>query len=387
MKHDFDSISEREGTCCEKYDLRKQIFSREDIIPMWVADMDFHTAPFITEALVKRATLGEFGYGFRSEDFFTSVSRWVARRNNWHIKNSSIGFSPGVVCGIAIALRAFTKEGDKVVIQPPVYPPFARTIIANGRIVSENTLVKTQNGFEIDFSDLDAKLTDAKALILCNPHNPTGRVFTTDELKRIEALALKHNVMIISDEIHSDLIQKPCRHTHIASLGQEISKKCITFISASKTFNLAGLSTSAVIIEDEQIRERYNAEFNKLHADQGNVFGTIAMQTAYDLGDEWLDELNEYLGKNLDYAVEFINTHMPELEVFKSEGTYLLWVNFKAWNLTHSELYEHIIHKAKLGLDSGLRFGAAGENYMRINLGTSLEVIKKALNQLLESRP
>lgn len=387
MTYDFNIIASREGSFCEKYDRREEIFGTQDVIPMWVADMDFLVAPFIKEAMVERAMLGEFGYGFRGEAYFDAIRQWVERRNGWNIKNKWIGFSPGVVCGIAIALRAFTNPGDKVIIQTPIYPPFARTILANDRQVVTNPLTRGVSKFEIDFQDLESKMKDAKALVLCNPHNPTGRVLTREELDKIGRLCVEHNVMIFSDEIHSDLIQKPCRHTHIASLGSEISKLCITFISASKTFNLAGLSTSAVIIEDKTVREQFNIEFNKLHADQGNVFGTIAMQTAYTQGDEWIDQLNVYLGANMDYVTDFITQNLPELKVFKSEGTYLLWVDFSAWGMSYNELYQHIITKARLGFDNGHRFGQEGDGYMRINIATSLAVIKEAMQRLLENRP
>lgn len=384
--YNFDKIASRQGTCCEKYDHRELIFGREDIIPMWIADMDFEVAPFISDAIRRRAEHAVYGYGYRSDDYHRSIIDWVERRNGWKIERDWIDFTPGVVAGFVFAIRALTCEGDAIVIQPPVYPPFARMIDFNGRKIVNNPMRMVDDRFEIDFDDLDIKLCGAKALLFCNPHNPTGRVFSREELIRVGELCVKHNVLIISDEIHSDLIQKPCRHTHIASICDEFAERTVTFIAPSKTFNLAGLSTSVVITASDTLRRKMRAEFDKMHADQGNVFGTVALESAYTHGDRWLDELNEYVGGNMDFVIEFLAANMPEVHAFRSEGTYMMWLDFGAWNMDHDSLCQHLVEKAGLGLNSGRLFGVEGDGFMRINLATSREVVAQAMNQLLESR-
>lgn len=386
MKYNFDKIPDRVGTDCEKYDHREPLFGRADVIPMWIADMDFDVAPFISEAIKRRAEHSVYGYGFRSDSYHRSIIDWVGRRNGWTIERQWLDFTPGVVSGFVFAIRALTNEGDSVVIQPPVYPPFARMINANGRRVVNNPLILGEGRFEIDFEDLDRKLAGARALLFCNPHNPTGRVFTPEELRRVGELCVKHNVVIISDEIHSDLIQKPHRHIHIASLSDEIASRTVTFIAPSKTFNLAGLSTSVSIVSDPELRRKLRTEYGKLHADQGNVFGTVALEAAYTNGDQWVDELNEYVGRNMDFVVSFIAENMPEVKTIRSEGTYMMWLDFSAWGMDQQTLYRHMIDRAALGLNNGILFGIEGEGFMRINLATSLEVVERAMNQLLDSR-
>lgn len=385
--YNFDEIASREGTCCEKYDHRQMLFGRDDVIPMWIADMDFEVAPFISDAIRRRAEHPVYGYGFRSESYHRSIVNWVARRNGWTIESDWIDFTPGVVSGFVFAIRALTDPGDSIVIQPPVYPPFARMIDSNGRKVENNPMVWNGSRYEFDFEDLDRKLQGAKALLFCNPHNPTGRVFSCEELTKVGELCVKHNVLIISDEIHSDLIQKPCRHIHIASICEEFAQRTVTFIAPSKTFNLAGLSTSLSVVSDASLRQRMRAEYDRMHADQGNVFGTVALEAAYTHGDQWLDELIEYVGGNMDFVIKFIEENMPELHAFRSEGTYMMWIDFRAWGMTHEQLCDHLVAKAALGLNSGKLFGAEGEGFMRINLATSREVVAKAMNQLLNSRP
>lgn len=382
MEYDFDRVVVREGTRCEKYDSREEIFGRADVIPLWVADMDFEVAPFITEAIMRRAAHPVYGYEFRGSGFYDSAAGWIARRGGWNVEPGWMNFTPGVVSGLVCAMRAVTQEGDGVVIQPPVYPPFARVTKSNGRRLVENPLRETNAGYEMDFDDLDRKLNGAKALLLCNPQNPTGRVFTRGELERVGELCIRHDVVLISDEIHCDLIQKPYQHIHIASLSDELAHRTITLVAPSKTFNLAGLSTSLAVIPDPSLRRRFRAEFDRMHIDQGNVFGTVALEAAYRQGDEWLDRLLEYVRGNMEYVTEFFARHIPSVKTRPSEGTYMMWLDFRAWGLSPQELWHFLVFEAGLGLNEGARFGTGGEGFMRINLATRRALVEQAMSQL-----
>ena len=272
MRYNFDDIIDRRGSGCVKYD-DLSAFGNANVIPLWIADMDFEAPEFICQAIARRAAHRVFGYGMRTDAYYAAITNWVERRNGWHIDREWIDFTPGVVAGFVFALRALSAEGDGIVIMPPVYPPFAAQIKANGRRVVENPLIPEKGYYRIDYDDLDRKLAEATVLLFCNPHNPTGRVFTAEELRRVADLCRKHDVAIVSDEIHSDLIFAPCRHTHIASLCAE-GQRCITLIAPTKTFNIAGLSTSAAITPDPAAREALRTELGRYHVDQGNIFGT-----------------------------------------------------------------------------------------------------------------
>lgn len=381
-EYDFDQIIDRTGTDCEKYDHRSAIFGRPDVIPMWVADMDFATPDFVVEAMHRRLEHPLYGYTYRSDSYYASASRWLERRAGWRVESLWMGFSAGVVAGLTFAMRAVTEAGDRVVIQPPVYAPFARMVNSNHRTLVTNPLIDTGHGFEIDFDDLDRKLDGAKAFILCNPQNPTGRVFTEAELLRIGDLCLKHGVTILSDEIHSDLIIRPHRHIHIASLLAALADITITFVAPSKTFNVAGLSTSISVIPNDRLRELYNTEAAMFHVDNGNIFGAVALEAAYTHGDRWLDELNEYMSSNFDYIIDFLATNIPQIRCHKSEATYMLWLDCRSLGLTQSELESLFVNDAGLGLNTGTWFGPEGEGYMRMNAAMPRSVIEQAMRQL-----
>ncbi len=384
MKYDFDRLVPREGTKCEKFDRRQEIFGREDVIPMWVADMDFVAPAEVQEAIARRATHPLYGYSYRSDSYFEAIEGWVERRGGWKIRREWIDFTPGVVSGIVFALRAFTNEGDGVVIQPPVYHPFARQIRANGRRVIDNPLrIDDQGRFGIDFDDLDRKLSDAKVFLMSNPHNPSGRVYTRDELLRIGELCVRHDVLILADEIHSDLVYKPHRHIHIASLNEELARRTVSFFAPSKTFNLAGLSTSVAVTPDDSLRRRFRAECDKLHADQGNIFGAVALEAAYTHGDEWLEQLLDYLSGNIDYVVRFLREHIPSVRCVPPEGTYLMWLDFRRWPMTHEEIYRFLVEEAGIGPNEGAMFGEQGRGWMRLNVASPRPVVEQAMKQLL----
>ncbi len=386
MKYDFDDIVPREGTGCIKYDTRREVFGRGDVIPLWVADMDFRVLPCVEKALRRRMECPTYGYGIREEGFYNSTAGWVKRRGGWNIDNGWIDFTPGVVPGFAMAIRALSEPGDKVVIQPPVYHPFAHTIKANDRQLVNNPLILASSGrYEMDFDDLDRKLAGAKLLLFCNPHNPSGRVFTREELTRVGELCCKHDVNIISDEIHCDMVHKPNKHIHIASIDERFAARCVTLIAPSKTFNLAGLSTAVAITPSDTLRRKLRAEMDALHIGQGNVFGTVALQAAYDEGEEWLEQLTEYIGGNMALVDGFMREHLPQIKTRPSEGTYIMWLDMRNLGMEQKELNDFLINKAGVGLNDGEMFGVEGRGFMRINLATSRAVILKALEQIREA--
>lgn len=385
MKYNFDQIIPREGTFCDKYDHREQLFGRADVLPLWVADMDFATPEPILDAIRKRMEHPILGYTFRSESYFQSIQNWVQKRNGWTIEANWIDFVPGVVPGIGFALQALTSEGDGVVIQPPVYHPFARQIKRNGRTVVNNPMREVNGKWEIDFEDLDRKLSTAKAFLISNPHNPSGRVYTRKELTRIGQLCMKHDVIMLSDEIHSDLIFSPLHHIHIAALDPSFAERTVTFIAPSKTFNLAGLSTAVAITSNPTLRRRLQTELEKINALQGNIFGTISLEAAYTHGEEWLEELKQYLQGNIDYVMEFLHQHLPSISCRPPEGTYLMWLDFRSWPIAGEELQRFLIQEAGIAMNEGSMFGAEGLGWMRLNVATQRSILEQAMKQLLEA--
>ena len=380
MRYNFDDIIDRRGSGCVKYD-DLSAFGNANVIPLWIADMDFEAPEFICQAIARRAAHRVFGYGMRTAAYYAAITNWVERRNGWHIDREWIDFTPGVVAGFVFALRALSAEGDGIVIMPPVYPPFAAQIKANGRRVVENPLIPEKGYYRIDYDDLDRKLAEATVLLFCNPHNPTGRVFTAEELRRVADLCRKHDVAIVSDEIHSDLIFAPCRHTHIASLCAE-GQRCITLIAPTKTFNIAGLSTSAAITPDPAAREALRTELGRYHVDQGNIFGTAALIAAYNEGEEWLGQMLDYVHGNMEFTVRFLAEHLPEIRTAIPEGTYLMWLDLRGLGLGHEELLRFMAREAGVGLNDGAAFGVQGRGFMRMNMATSRALIETALLQI-----
>lgn len=383
MRYDFDKAVVREQTNCAKYDGREAVFGRADVVPMWVADMDFEVLPEITEAIRRRAEHSVYGYSFNHDSSSHALISWTRRRNGWEIKPEWIDYTPGVVAGFAFAIRALSEKRDGVVIMPPVYHPFAQVIKANERKLLNNPLKRDSDGYyTIDFDDLDRKLAEAKLLLFCNPHNPTGRVFTRDELLRVGELCARHNVIILSDEIHSDLIMKPHKHTHIASLSEDLEQRTVTFLAPSKTFNVAGLSTSAVVTPNESIRRRLRVEFDALHACSCNIFGFEALEAGYSHGEQWLEQLIEYIDGNMRYVIDFVGNHLPFIKVRPIEATYLLWIDMTEVDMSYEELVKFMIDEAGLGMNDGRMFGEEGEKFVRMNLATRRSVVEQAMAQL-----
>jgi cystathionine beta-lyase len=383
MKYNFDEIVPREGTNCLKYDARKKFFGDEDVLPLWVADMDFRTPDFIVNAIRKRAEHEIYGYTFRSDSYYESVIGWMKRRHNWEIKKEWISFSPGVVAGLTIAIEAFTKPGDGVVVQPPVYFPFFDCVKGTKRKMIENPL-KIENGrYTFDFEDLKSKIdTNTRLLLLCNPQNPGGMVFNKEELTELAAICIENKIMIISDEIHSDLIFEGNKHIPLASLSEEIAQNCMISMAPSKTFNVAGLSSSLVIIPNKTKMARFERVISVGHLGMGNIFGTVAMEAAYTHGDEWLGQLLSYLWENYLFLEDFIKTNLPKVKVMKPEATYLIWLDFREYGMKNDELMKFTIENAKVGLNDGGRFGTGGDGWLRINIGCPLSILREALERI-----
>lgn len=379
MKYNFDEIVNRENTASVKYDLRKEIFEKEDVIPMWVADMDFKTPDFIIKAIKERLNHEIFGYSIRPKSYYTSIVNWLKRRHNWGIQEDWISFSPGIVPALNMAVMAFTAPLDKIIIQPPVYFPFFSAIENNNRVLVENPLKLEGNRYNFDFEDLEIKLKDAKMLILSNPHNPGGSVWTKEELTKLGELCIKHKVLILSDEIHADLVYKSYKFTPLASISDDIANYTVTFIAPSKTFNLAALATSSVICSNKELKEKYDKVLDTIHVGMGNVFGIVASEAAYTHGDEWLDQLMSYLNNNLDLAESFFSEKVPQIKMIRPEGTYLVWLDCFNLNLKGKDLKNFMIEDAGLGFNDGRIFGTGGEGFMRMNIACPKQTLLKAL--------
>ena len=382
MKYDFDKIINRADTNCVKYDLRQQVFGNPDVLPMWVADMDFETPDFVRKAVIERAEHPVYGYHFKDEPYFQSIAGWLKRRHNWEVPTEWMSFTPGVVCGFNMAVLAFTQPGDEIIIQPPVYPPFHHAVSSHGRKLVYNTLVDRGDGYEINFDQLAEQAKTAKMLILCNPHNPVGRCWTRNELLLLGEICLKNNVLVISDEIHCDLVLPGYKHIPFATLGHQYAMNCITFHAASKTFNLAGLATSTAIIPNENLRKKYVTYVEDLEAHLGNIFGKVATQTAMNHGDEWLGQLLDYVQGNIDYVSEFMVAHLPKVKFHKPQATYMMWLDFTGYGLSEEELWHRMTQEANLGFNRGKDFGEAGGGYFRINLACPRTTVEEAMKRL-----
>jgi len=386
MHCDFDEPIRRENTDSFKFDYAHEYFGTSDLIPMWVADMDFRTPDFIMEAIRQRTRHEILGYSIRPESFFQAIINWYKQRQDWLIKREWILFSPGVVAALSMAVNAFTREGEKVIVQPPVYHPFFSVVRDNKRKLVYNTLLEEEGYYRMDLEDLKKKIDkDTKLLILSHPHNPVGRVWSAGELEELADLCLENNIVILSDEIHSDLVLPPNEHTPLNTLGNEIANNSVTCVSASKTFNLAGLTSSAVIIPNEKLRAGFSHEVQKGHLHMGNIFGTIAMETAYTLGGDWLDQLLVYLKGNADLLVDYAASHLPDISIRPPEATYLAWLDMKSLGMNNKQLREFMIRNAKIGCNDGPSFGPGGSGYQRLNFGCPRSTLEKALHQLKQA--
>ncbi|MCU9612766.1 pyridoxal phosphate-dependent aminotransferase [Caldibacillus lycopersici] len=378
----FHDQINRLNTNSVKWDGLKNVFGSEDLLPMWVADMDFASPLVIKNSLIKRAEHGVFGYGIPPENVPLTVKNWVLKRYHWSITEEWLLPSSGVVTAIAFSIQALTEEGDQVLVQSPVYPPFFQMIENNNRKIVNNPLVLRDGAYEIDFADFEEKLqSGVKLFILCNPHNPVGRVWRREELLKIGELCKKYNVHIVSDEIHADIIHKPNIHVPIASLSKAFEEITITCIAPSKTFNIPGLQASIMIIPNEEIRTKVQNVQGKIGFHGINIFGSLALEAAYSGGEQWLDELLPYLKENISYAQKFIENELPLVQLIPTEGTYLLWINCRAIGLSHEELMDKLINKGKLALESGIKYGFGGDGFVRMNIGCPRPTLEEGLRR------
>ncbi|NLM43676.1 MAG: pyridoxal phosphate-dependent aminotransferase [Clostridiales bacterium] len=380
----FDILVNRKNTDCIKWDGLKEIYGKDDILPLWIADMDFESSPEIIDALINRSEHGVFGYPLISAKIFEPFIEWNKRRNGLNIDQEWILTCPGLVTGFTLGILAFTKEGDGVMIQTPVYPPFHSSVKNNNRILIENQLIEKEGYYTIDFEDFERKIREnnVKLFILCNPHNPVGRVWTLEELERMAEICLKYDVKIFSDEIHSDLILKGYKFKSILSLDEKYKKIIISAMAPSKTFNIAGLTASMVLIPDEDTRETYDKVRQSLSIGMLNIFGLTALEAAYRHGEQWLEEVMSYIEDNFDYMISFIKEEMPHVKCRKPEATYLGWLDFRNIYPKQDDLNDFLINKAKVALNSGLTFGKQGEGFVRINLGCPRSILEEALNRI-----
>lgn len=383
--YNFDKIIDHKGRNGIKHNLYEPFFGSNDLLPMWVADMDFETPDFIMDAIIKRAsTYPVLGYFHHADEFYDLFIGWMKKRHQWEIKREWISFSPGLVTGLAMIVQAFTQPGDKVIVQPPVYNPFFSVIKDQGRILLENPLVIEEGRYKMDYEDLEQKLKDgAKMIILCSPHNPVARCWTQEELRRLGELCLRYNCLVVSDEIHSDLIMPGHTHTPMAKLSSEIAKNTITCISPGKTFNIAGLSTSNIVIPDPELFKKYESRLEQMHLQSGNVFGDEALIAAYTHGEEWLKELLAYLDENVRFAKEYLKNNLPLLKMYDHEATYLLWLDFRAYQLSREELNHRMVSKGKLALNEGALYGNEGSGFLRMNLACPKATVEEALKRIV----
>ena len=383
MKYNFDRIIDRRHTHSVKWDLVEEIYGGSELLPMWVADMDFETAPCVAAALEHLAKTGVFGYPHRPQSYKDAVKGWMKRRHGWVIEDDWLSYSPGVVTALSLCILAYSRPGDRVIIQPPVYYPFAKCIENNGRRVANNPLKFENNRYVMDFENLEKRATNrTRLMIISSPHNPVGRVWTSDELQKVGEFCVKNDIVLVSDEIHSDLIYKGYKHIPTASVSEDIARQTITCMAPSKTFNLAGLKTSSIIISNPALRKMYNAMLGNLSIGMDNSFGLVALEAAYTHGEDWLEELLVYLEANRDYVEKYIETNIPGINVIPCEGTYLLWLDCRALDFEDKALDEFMLKKAKLWLDDGPMFGPGGEGFQRINIACPRSTLEEALSRL-----
>ncbi|MCL2484616.1 MAG: pyridoxal phosphate-dependent aminotransferase [Endomicrobia bacterium] len=384
MKYNFDKVINRKNTDSLKCDFVKEYGFCEGTLPLWVADMDFPAPPEVTDALVKSARHAIFGYTVAKDDYYQAVQNWFLKRFNFKSEKEWIVQTPGVVFAISMAIRAFTKQSDAVLIQTPVYHPFHAVVKVNKRKLVKNSLVLRGGKYEIDFADFEKKIKEEKVklFILCSPHNPVGRVWSKEELKKIGNICLKYGVIVVSDDIHCDFVYKGFKHTVFAGLSEKFLKNSVTCTAPSKTFNLSGLQASNIFIANDLLRKKFEEEIKKTGYEQANTMGLVACKAAYLYGEKWVDELNAYIEKNIDFVETFLKENMPQIKLIRPQGTYLLWLDFRSLNLKPQQLKDLVSKKAKLWFSYGQTFGIEGKGFFRMNAASPLSVIKEALKRL-----
>jgi cysteine-S-conjugate beta-lyase len=391
MKYDFDLKCDRTNTNCVKWDARKDVFGNEDVIPMWVADMDFPAAKPIVETLQKRAAHEFYGYTTTSPQLIESIVDRMQRKFNWKIQPEWIVLTPGVIPALSAAVRSLTHPGDEIILQEPVYFPFFQVVTNNGCKIVNNAL-KLKNGrYEMDFADLESKFqpaagarllhTRAKAIILCNPHNPIGRLWGKEEITQMGKIVIGNGAVVISDEIHCEILYKGYRHTPFAAISEEFAQNSIVCMAPSKTFNLAGLHASCIIIPNKKLRDNFSDQLAGI-VPGPNVFGLVAMEAAFRYGDEWLTQMLDYLDGNLKFTLDYFTKNIPKIKVIKPQGTYLVWLDCRRLGMDNQSLSKFMREKAMVGFDDGFLFGAAGSGFQRMNIACPRSILTEALNRI-----
>lgn len=383
MKYNFDKVYPRKGSASVKHDLLIPNFGSDDLLPMWVADMDFKAPDCVLDAIRQRCDQGFLGYTFGDDSYFASVINWLSKHYSVDASKNELHYIPGIVVGIAFCIQAFTKLGDKILINTPVYPPFVNLPINNGRELVTSKLILEKGRFEFDFADFEQKVKGCKMMLLSNPHNPGGTVWSKDDLAKVAEICYDNNVIVISDEIHADLTLPSYKHTSFSTISEKAKTNSITFIAPSKTFNIAGLSSSIAYIPEKTIRDTY---FDYLEASEfanGNIFAYIGAEAAFRGGEEWLAELKNYLVANIRFADDYLRKNMPKVKAVLPEASYLLWIDFNGLGLSHAQLQDILINKAKVALNSGLAFGGDDfAGFFRMNIGCPRSILKEALERI-----
>ncbi len=385
MKYNFDEIIPRHNTDCIKYDALNEYYGREDLLPMWIADMDFKAPPCVADALRRRVDHEIYGYSITHAQWKPSIIRWLERRHHWSVKEDEIGFVGGIVPALAFVLEAFTEVGDKVLMQPPVYHPYYFVTRDLQRTVVTAPLQLVNGVYCIDFEDFERQVSHCKVFFLCNPHNPGGRVWTPDELLQMAEICARYNVLVVSDEIHCDMPLKGYRHTPFASVGDVALNNSITLMAASKTFNIAGLKSSYHIIPNADIRKRYASYLRHHELDTPHLFATEAIAAAYDHGEEWLDAMLAYVEDNIDYLQQYIRQEMPLLDMIRPQASYLVFVDMRALKMSNKELADFFVNDAHVAVNMGALFGDGGNGFVRLNVGCPRATLHDALVRIKDA--
>lgn len=382
MKYNFDEIIPRKNSDCLKYDKLQEMFGTDDALSMWIADMDFRTPPFVIEALRRRLDHEVLGYTFCSPQWKPAIQNWVSRHYGWDVKEEEIGFVGGIVPAISFAVQCFTAPNDKILIQPPVYHPYHHVVKDLGRTLVYNPLRLVNGQFEMDFEDLERKIAGCKLFLLCNPHNPGGRVWNADELVRIADICAKNDVIVISDEIHCDMALTGYKHTVFATVSEDAAQNSVTLMAASKTFNIAGLKSSYHIIQNEALRKQYSEYLTRSELDTAHLFATTAVAVAYNEGDEWLAQMLQYVEENIAFLDKYLKENMPKISFIRPQASYLVFLDARELGMPQERLVEFFLKEAKVAMNDGTMFGQEGAGFMRMNLGCPRATLQQALEQI-----
>lgn len=382
--YNFDEIIDRKGTNAIKLERCNALFGTEDVLPLWVADMDFRTPDFILNAIQERLQHPVLGYSMPPKEYYPLILEWVKEHHNWELSKPDIGFLPGIVPGLSFAVQSLTTEGDEILVQPPVYYPFFNVIKNNRRVVLMNQLEETDGKYVMNLADFESKITDkTKLFILCNPHNPGGRVWTRDELVQLAIICEKHNITVVSDEIHADMVLPgACAHTPFASVSDWAAQNTVTFMAPTKVFNMPGLISSFYVIQNAELRHRFASYLEASEMNAGNIFAYIGAVAAYQYGEQWRLEMLDYVQANINYVIDYLKNNIPEIVPMKPEASFLLWLDCEKLGMETDDLHAFFSLKAGLGLNKGTIFGPGGEYHLRLNVACSRKILEQAMTQL-----